>query len=315
MATLDDKYAYTDGFGRAVREASSRHGQGGADTLTQAAAQFNSLFRNLVGRDPTPDEANTFYDAQLARRPWEYGDAGSQEYRALRDTATSFITDNFQDAIQKDVELQLKNQQAEATRLADLFRTQGNQAISGVEESLLGYQQKLFERLRPQLLTSLQAQGLLDTGGLNMALAGQQGDLAREGAKQIADLKFQNEQAANQIAFGGASAPYQFQQGMAMNKVPWMQQQAQGSLQNLFQQRIMDQQSANQMALLNRQAQIQRESQPSFLRTLGQNFAQNFGGQLGTGSANALGSSILGPSFNSGNQNQMALLKALGMGA
>lgn len=281
MATLQDQYAYTSGFGTAVRAANEKWGGGGTDTITQAAEQFNSLFRNLVGRDPNPDEANQFYTSHLARRPWEYGDANSQDYRALRDTATSYINDNFQQAIQDDVNRQLTAQQGEANRLADLFRSQGNQAINGVEESLLGYQQKLFERLRPQLLTSLQSQGLLDTGGLNMALAGQQGDLARDAGQQVADLRFQNEQQANAIAFGGASAPFNFQQSMAQNRVPYLQQQAQGGLQNLFQQRFADQQFGNQLALLNRQAQIQREMRPSFLNTLGQSTAASMGSNFG----------------------------------
>lgn len=281
MATLQDQYVYTPGFGTAVQAAGEKWGGGGTDTIAQAAGQFNSLFRNLVGRDPTPDEANTFYTSHLARRPWEYGDANSQDYRALRDTATSFINDNFQQQIQEGVNAELQAQQGEATRLADLFRSQGNQAINGVESSLLNYQQKLFERLRPQLLTSLQSQGLLDTGGLNMALAGQQGDLARDAGQQIANLRYENDMKANEIAFGGASAPYQFNMGMAQNRVPYLQQQAQGALGNLFNQRFADQQFGNQLSLLNRQAQIQREMRPSFLGTLGQSTALSMGQNLG----------------------------------
>lgn len=278
MATIDDKYVYTPGLSKALRAAGD---VGRTDEMANAALQFNALFRNLVGRDPTPEEGDQFYSTHFASRPWEYGDPNSQERQRLRDTATNFISDNFQQQMQDSVNLELKSQQAEANRLGDVYEQQGNAAIDNVQASLLDYQTRLFERIRPNLITSLQTQGILNSGGVNQALAGTQGDLAAEGSKQVADLRFQNEQAANDIRFGGQMAPYQFNQSMALNRIPNMQANAQGSLDRLFQQRVIDQNFANQMALMSHQASLQRNAQPSFLRTLGQNFASSLGQSTG----------------------------------
>jgi hypothetical protein len=304
-STLIDQYSYTPGYHQAYENLDKSHDGWGnnSNNLTQAALAFNNQFRNLVGRDPTPDEANQFYSSVLAPNANLYGDANSQQYQALGDTVNSFVNNNFQGAIQDTVNKQLTSQQGEANRLADLFRTQGNQSINNVEQGLLDYQSKLFEKLRPQLLTSLQAQGLLNTGGLNEALAGQQGDLARDAANQVADLRYQNEQGANQIAFGGASAPYQFQQQTALGMLPFAQQQAQNSLSNLFQQRFAQQQFGNQLELQRNANAMQQDNQPGLLGRLGQGFTTSFGASAGQNLGSWVGPGQSGTTNSQGTPN------------
>jgi hypothetical protein len=289
MAIFDPYNTNQSGYQSAVEEF--KRVRGGQATYDQWAgnvnrdlqsygARFSSLFENLVGRAPTEEEAGKLY-TQLVNPNMKEAGLGGDFDKRFQDYATEFIGSNYRQAAEDTVNQKLQAQQGEASRLADLFRTQGNTAINGVEEGLMSYQQKLFERLRPQLITSLQAQGLLNTGGLNQAIAGQQADLANEAANKVADLRYQNDQQANAIAFGGQQAPYLFEQQNAMNALPQMQASSQNALGMNFQNFTANNNFARQMELLNRQAQIQREQQPSFLRTLGQSTATSLGQNLG----------------------------------
>lgn len=249
-------------------------------------SQFDSQFRNLVGRDPNEDERSQFYN-QVLRSNKDFGSVytpGASESGTLFDLlpqTQAFVSGNFQRSAEEQALAELESQKAQANSLAELFRTQGRTAIADTEKSLLDYQSRLFERLRPQLMVSLQSQGLLNTGGLNEALAGQQADLANEAGRYVADLNYQNDTAANQIAFGGQQAPYLFQQGQALNRVPWMQQQGQNALQTSLAQRQGELDFTRQLQLLQTQAQMQRDMRPSFLSNLGNSFVTSAGNSLG----------------------------------
>lgn len=255
-----------------------------ADDLQNYGDKFSQLFENYVGRKPTDNEVTQFYQQVVAPQGSFPGGnyPGSQE---LRDRTTNFISDTYQNAAQDVAQQKLEAQQGKANDLANLFRTQGQSSINDVQKSLQDYQASLFERLRPNLITSLQAQGLLNTGALNTAVAGAQKDLADSGSQYIADLTYQNNQGANQIAFSGASAPYQFQQNQILNSVPNMQNAGAGALQNSYNSRMNDLNFLNQIALQNNAARNQSSMQPSFLRTLGQGFA----GSLGSSAGNSFG--------------------------
>lgn len=258
-----------------------------ATELQNRDSLFRNTFEQFVGRAPTDGEMAQMF-GQIAPHDALY--TGSPEEQGkFRDITKQFVGDTFQKQAQDYTNHQLEQQQGQANQLADLFRTQGRQAINDTESGLLNYQQKLFEKLRPNLITSLQAQGLLNTGGLNDAMAGAQEDFANNVQGSLMDARLQNEQQANAIAFSGASAPYQFNQSQILNSVPYMQQQAQGSLNNLFQQRLADQQFQNQMGLLNRQAQINRDSHGMW-DTFNQAWAQEAGTGWGKGS-NPIGAS------------------------
>jgi hypothetical protein len=256
----------------------------GSARLGQAVEQFNSLFTQLVGRAPDNNEIDVF-NKNILSQNYQVGAHESGTLADLRDPTTQFINDNFQKQAEQQVQQQLQGQQTEATRLAGFAREQGRTAISSVEQDLMNYQQKLFEKLRPNLITSLQTQGLLNTGGLSEAMAGAQKDLADEGSNYLRDQRLQNELAANQIEYGGQAAPYMFQQQQALNQVPWMQQQGMASLDRNFQSRQNELQFGRQLQLMQAQADAQRGSQPNFLK--------QFGGQL-LGNALYGGASALG---------------------
>jgi hypothetical protein len=258
------------------------------EELKRRDTTFKNMFTQLVGRAPDEGELRTMF-SQIAPGN-AFATSSPDDQNKFRDIVSQFIGDNYQKQAQDVTNQQLQGQQGEANRLADLFRTQGRQAISDTESGLLDYQNRLFEKLRPNLITSLQTQGLLNTGGLNEAMAGAQGDLALASQDSLMNARLQNEQQANAIAYSGAAAPYQFQMGQITNGVPYMQQQAQQSMSNLYQQRLVDQQYQDNLALMNRQQQIQGDSQKSLARIFGENYAASSGQHfMGGGSGGGTG--------------------------
>jgi hypothetical protein len=272
---------YWDAFNALQGWENNEHYTG---VLGDAYDRFAAQFQQLVGRAPTDQEAGQLFSQVVTPAIQKNGRAF--DLNDVADRSRSAIPDLFGTQIEQKATQDLQNQQGEANRLGDLFQQQGQGAINNVQQSLLDYQSRLFERIRPNLITSLQSQGLLNTGGMNEALAGQQADLAAEGSRQIADLGYQNEQAANAIRFGGAAAPYEYQKAQILNRVPQMQAQANNSMNQLFQQRFADQQFQNQMALLNRQGQLQQRQNGGFFQQMGGALAPALGAQLGQNFAN-----------------------------
>jgi len=155
--------------------------------------------------------------------------------------------------------------------LINQFRTDGNKAIDRYQESvnksiddvgssLADFQSRLMEKIRPQLLTSLQAQGLLNTGGLNEAFAGQAKDLTDTASQYMAGLKssaaqdvagqrLQNEQMALdlprniqsqealadlQSRIGQQQLPFELQRQNTLGQMSNMTQYGQNALQNAW---------------------------------------------------------------------------------
>lgn len=246
--------------------------------LTDVGNQFKTQFTNLVGRAPTSDEIGQFYrdSAGSIISNTQYG-RSENDPTGVRNAIQAYTADNFQKAANDTATQKLTDQQGQANQLADMFRTQGNQAISSTEQSLLDYQQKLFERLRPNLITSLDAQGLLDTGGLNQALAGAQQNLATSAQGALLDAHMQNEQGANQIAFGGASAPYYFQQNQITQQPAFLQQMGQNAVGMNYNTYMNDLNYQHQISAMGYQSKLANDAKPSFLDTLGQSFATSLG--------------------------------------
>lgn len=240
--------------------------------VQQNVNDFASQFENLVGRAPTQDEIGKFVSNYVVPNTRNLTDPNSSQRQQGGSFINQFVGQNFQNAAKDYATQQLEGQQGEANRLADLYRTQGNNAISGIEQQLLDYQSKLFDKLRPNLLTSLKAQGLLDTGGLNEAIAGKQGDLANEASNYLAQLKYQNEMGANDIAFGGASAPYYYKQGIITQQPEQMFAQGQNALNFNNQMYMSNLDYAHQLGLI----QAQQQNKPSFLTSLGHNMLTGF---------------------------------------
>ena len=264
------------------------------NTANQSLQQFKSQFSDMVGRAPNGDEIQTFVNNYLIPNEANIRNSASPQVTNASSYINQFIGQNYNQAAQATATQKLQDQQAQANSLGDLFEQQGNSAINSTEQSLLDYQSKLFDRLRPNLITSLKSQGLLDTGGMNEAMAGVQGDLANQASNYIAQLNLANKQGANQIRFAGAAAPYQYQAGAITNNPAMMFQVGQGALgqnNSVFNSNL---DYAHQLGLINAQASAQSSLQPSFLRTFGQGFAGSLGGSAGMGAGQFMNSSLFG---------------------
>lgn len=266
---------YTESLGAQLQNK-GMSGEAIANEINNRQSLYKGLFESLVGRAPNETELRQIYGAVAPRDALASGNA--DQNTQLRNVASQYIGDTFQGAAKDYAHDQLVAQQGEANRLADMFRTQGRQAINDTEASLMDYQQRLFERLRPNLITSLQSQGLLNTGGLNQAVAGAQGDLATAAQGQLMDQRLQNEQQANAIAFGGASAPYEYQKNQIMNQLPYMQAQGQSALNQNFQTYMANLDYNNRMSLLR---QSQGGGKGGFFQQMGNSLAPALGSQLG----------------------------------
>jgi hypothetical protein len=319
-AAQSGRYGYDQNYGvESYDQSQSR--------LTEAVNQFNTLFRTYVGRDPDETDRSQFIDGILADPRWvQVGASESLGLSDLRDPSVQFIQDRFQRQAEQQATLELQNQQTQANSLANLFRTQGQGAIdtyrqsletglSETESGLIDFQNRLFERLRPQLLTSLQAQGLLNTGGLNEAFSGAAKDLSdasqqsllasRMGINEdVAQRQLENEQAALAISQGAAADPYNLQRQLALNRVPNFMQAGQDALTRAYQDRVNEMQYNRQYQLAGLQNIFDRDNQPSFLRTFSQNAAGSLGKSLGQWASP-------NPSGGSGSSGDSALALAL----
>lgn len=271
MATLDDlinqrQAAQAGRWATDNNYAMEGAGQGRA-RMQQAVDQFNSLFKNFVGRAPGQAEMDQFINGILSDPQWLQ--VGAHESRAmadLRDPTTQFISDTFQRTAEDQARQELEGQQGEAMRLSELFRTQGRTSISELEKSLLDFQSRLMERLRPQMITSLQTQGLLNTGALPESLAGAAQDLSDEATMELMNKRFQNEQAANEIAFSGAAAPLEFSRANAMGRTANLAGAGTSALERAYQQRMNELAMNNQLRLADLQG---RNRNPSLLKQMG----------------------------------------------
>lgn len=240
------------------------HGSGdprgeAVNRLVSVTNQFRQEFRNSVGRTARPDEIDQFFTGFVI--PTQ----ASAPPGALNSAVSEFTQRIAQPAAEAFAQEQLQSQTQEAQRLSDVFRQQGEESILGLEESLKSFQNDLLERVRPSLIQTLQTQGLLNTGGLNQALAGQQGDLARAAQEQLIQKRFENEQQANQIAFAGEAAPFQFQQAQTLGRLPAQQASLQNAIARQFEFDRATQNFSNEIGLLN----AKRAGQPSFGTQLG----------------------------------------------
>lgn len=252
--------------------------------FASATDDFAGQFKQLVGRDPTQSEVSSYLGQVVGGSGLDA--FGNNRGLELSQLTSNFIGSRYADEADKVATQKLTDQQGEATRLSDLFRSQGNQTINDTEFSLLDYQNKLFERLRPNLITSLQSQGLLNTGGLNQAIAGAQGDLATAGSDQLRQERLANDQAANQISFAGASAPYQYQQNQIMNTPTNLQNASQTGLSNAYNTFTNQLNFQNQSALINQQyalaAQLKAKNSGGFFSSLGNSLAPSLGTSIGS---------------------------------
>ena len=228
---------------------------------------FATQFKNLAGREPTPEEYNTFFDQVVnVHAPWQ--NAANVNPTQLGAETKGLLQDVFSSTIAQEAENKAQQQATQATASwspFDLWSQEYTQGISDVERSLQDYQTRLFEKIRPQLMTSLKAQGLLDTGALNQAFAGVAGDLTAGSQNFIAQARGAANQDIANRKYDIMSQPSNFALQNTFAKVPNLQASGQNALQNVWNNYMgmnaANQQFQNQRSLLNEQY----ANQPSLL--------------------------------------------------
>ena len=247
-------------FQNIVQQYQNRAGQFGVvpqnaqptyQQLTGYIDTFKNQFQNYVGRDPKPEEYNQFFKFLGQQGPW------AQEVTAfsgkIGPETTGLIKDYYTREAQNEAQKQLETQTQAAiapNSAFDVWQNSYRNTLSDVEKSLSDYQTKLFEKLRPNLITSLQAQGLLNSGALNEAFAGAGKDLASEAANQIANARGAVEQDIANQRYQLASAPTSYQLSNTANNPANLINSGQQALQNVWQGVLQQNEFNNQRRLL-----------------------------------------------------------------
>ncbi len=238
----------------------------GAKEIQAYATTFQQMFNSAVGRDPTAQEYDQFFGNVVQNdQPW----SKPLDQTQLRQETSGLLSQFYQGEAQKTAEQKLKDASAAAVAPGSAFDT-WQQAYQGslndVEKSLTDFQTRLFEKIRPNLITSLKSQGLLDSGALNQAFSGAAGDLASATSNYMANARMG---AATDIAnqkYGLMSAPTTYQLNTASSNPANLSATGQSALQNVYgnmvntnlanmnynnQRSLLEQQYSNQPSLLS----------------------------------------------------------------
>ena len=289
-------WAGTQGYLSAfMRHKDLQHGSGQDDSnranreLNQYGNQFVSLFKNSIGRDPTPDEVGTFFE-QVVAPVGSFPGGVYQGQQQLGDLTRSFIADNFSQAAQEQAQTDLTGQKTEATRLSDLLMREGGQSLSGIADQLRDYQVSLFDKLRPQLNLAAQAGGYADSGGQTLQEQGALSDLGRASQEFLIPQYANLSNRALDVKYGGESAPYLYNQANILGRADYLRGAGENALQRAFQSAMNEQNYARQRDLMGYQNSL-IDKGPGFWEEIGQEFvrggigglSQNLGGSLSGG--------------------------------
>lgn len=258
----------------------ARWAEGVAQTLNQYASTFAGMFKDKVGRDPTQNEYDQFFQHVVQTdAPWtapaDFTKAGEETKGFLGD----FYTKTAQDEAKKKIE-DTSNQAVAPGGAFDQWQKAYMGSVDTVQNSLTDYQNRLMEKIRPQLLTSLQSQGLLNTGALNEAFAGQAADMASTGSNYVAGLRGQAAQDIANQKYQIQSNPTNYTLNNAYASVPNMVAGGQNALGNIWNSYLSNQNYQQQLGLYN----AQQQNQPSML--------QQYGGMILGGAAAGLGQGL-----------------------
>lgn len=282
-------YANSQIFQNLIKNFSDRGVQFGVDTsqptfnqVSSYAEEFRAQFNNAAGRDPNQQEYDQFFNHLMNEAPWVSSIPASQMQNDVQSLlGTQFSSDINNAALAGN---QAKANAAIAPGSAfDVWKQAVLGNVQNTQQQLQDYQQKLFQKLQPQLLTSLQAKGLLDTGGLNQAFAGAATDLTNANQAYIADLQNQtNQNIANQ-QYAIQSSPTNTALQTSLSIPSNLTSNGQTALNNAFnqslQQSLLNQQFGNQQNLLNQQY----ANQPSYLQQVGGTIAGGLASGIGRG--------------------------------
>lgn len=250
---------------------------------------FKQMFTDKVGREPTAQEYDNFLQSVVVPdQPW----SKSLEQPQLQEQTRGLLSDFYTGEAQKTAAQKLQDEATSALAPGsafDIWQKAYMGAANDVEKNLLDYQSKLFEKIRPQLLTSLQAQGLLDTGGLNKAIVGAQTDLANSAGQYAAGVR---QAAATDVAnqrYQVASAPSLYKTQAAFGAVPNLTAAGQSALQNVYNNMVNTNYLNATQAFQREMYDKQLGSQPSLLSQYG---GMILGGMAG-GAGQALGQKLI----------------------
>jgi hypothetical protein len=246
---------------------------------------FASQFQNLAGRAPTADEYNTFFSQVInPMQPWNK----TPDQAAINTDTQGLLANTFSGTI-ADAQTQKGQQQANAATAEnpqgtaspfDVWQTSLTNSTNSLDSQLQDYQARLFEKIRPQLLTSLQSQGLLDTGALNTAFAGAASDLTNAEQGYVANAKQQNAQTIANQKYAIQSSPSNTALQNTFSTIPNLTSSGQTALNNAFSNYMQTNASNlaynNQLNFMN----AYQANQPSLL--------SQYGGQILGGTAAGL---------------------------
>lgn len=254
--------------------------------LTGYVDEFTAQFSDLVGRAPNEVEYNKFFKylggEDLTSR-WMGNDTFTPKVQGL---LSSQFRRTAEEEATKQAQAQVDAQMAPNSAF-NTWKNSVNQNVNDTATALQDYQTRLFEKLRPQLLTSLQSQGLLNTGALNEAFAGAASDLTQANQGYVAQMKNAAGQDIANQEYAIRSSPGNYALQNTYGRVPSLTQAGQtaiqGAYQGALQGQLMNQQYGYQQNLLNQQA----NNQPSYLQQIGGQIvggiAAGYGSRLGRG--------------------------------
>lgn len=230
------------------------------------ADDFRQQFQNKVGRPPNESEYAIFFKSLGAAGPWGQESTGfaTKNKEMTRGLISDYFSSTAEEEATKRAEA-MANKAVAPGSAFDVWQNQYRDSLNTVEKSLMDYQTRLFEKLRPSLITSLNTQGLLNSGALNKAFAGAASDLADTSSSYLANARGAVDQDIANQRYGIMKAPGDFALSSNFNRIPNLYSSGQTALNNVFNSYLQDQNFQNQMKLM----ESQRQEQPSLLATLG----------------------------------------------
>lgn len=256
------------------------------EQITQYANTFSDMFKNKVGRDPTTDDYNAFFrEVVQPDQPW--GQIAPIDNTKFQAQTNSTLSDFFSSAAQQEATKKLQDLSAGAVAPGSAFDQWQKSylgSVGGLQQNLIDYQSRLMDKIRPQLITSLKSQGLLDTGGLNEAFAGVTGDLTNTAGQYSAQAQAQAQQDIANTKLGIQQNPTNFQIGNTMQNPSNLMAGGQGALNNIWNSYLSNQNYNQQSNLMGQQNDYNKANQPSLL--------QQYGGMILGGAAGGAGQGI-----------------------
>lgn len=287
-----ESQAYQSGLDQLINQLSSLRSdsvgarQGLTKRLDTVVNQFKNLYKNSVGADPTNEQIDKFISekgvSSIVNSP--LGRSENNEQGIRNDTA-QYIGDTFQQEANKVAEDKTSSLTSKYGGLADEFMSMGQKSLGNLSDSLKQFSTSLFEKLRPQLNLAAQAGGYSDSGGQTLQEGGALKDLASNAESTLGGAKYDLENQANAIRFGGSSAPVSLASAFAANQPNYLATFSgnASNQMNDYYTRMIDQMNRLQLsgAQYKNMENYAENSRPSFGYSLGQNFANSTGQGLG----------------------------------